>query len=64
MISPASVDIGGVVVCPREKDYEDLTAETASDIFGQVCFGEADFAGVLKRLEKSAFGLRKRSLRS
>ncbi len=38
LLSPASVDMGGVVITPREEDFIKITAEEISDIFGQVCF--------------------------
>ena len=37
VLSPASVDLGGVLITPREEDFEKLNMETAKDIFSQVC---------------------------
>ncbi len=36
LLSPASVDFGGVLITPREEDYKKLSYEDAEDIFGQV----------------------------
>jgi hypothetical protein len=33
MVSPASVDMGGLVVIPREEDYDKITAGVIQDIF-------------------------------
>lgn len=38
LLSPASVDMGGVLITPRESDYLKITREQVSDIFRQVCF--------------------------
>ena len=38
ILSPASVDIGGVFITPREEDFDKITEEDVKDIFRQVCF--------------------------
>ena len=37
LLSPASVDMGGVLITPREEDFNKITQEDVSDIFRQVC---------------------------
>lgn len=37
LLSPASVDLGGVLITPREEDYHKLNARIIKDIFEQVC---------------------------
>lgn len=37
LLSPASVDLGGVLITPREEDYHKLDATVIKDIFDQVC---------------------------
>ena len=37
MISPGTVDLGGVIITPREKDFEKITAATVNTIFKEVC---------------------------
>lgn len=37
LLSPASVDLGGVVITPREEDFNKLTKDDLEDIFNQVC---------------------------
>ncbi|MDG5800266.1 DUF4922 domain-containing protein [Marinilabiliaceae bacterium ANBcel2] len=36
MLSPASVDFGGVLITPRKEDFEKLNGEIITDIFNQV----------------------------
>jgi len=36
LISPASVDIGGLVITPIEKDFENVDATMIQDIFEEV----------------------------
>jgi ATP adenylyltransferase/5',5'''-P-1,P-4-tetraphosphate phosphorylase II len=40
LISPAAVDLGGVIITPREEDFIKITKADVEDIFGQVCFKE------------------------
>ncbi len=40
VLSPASVDLGGVLITPRKKDFEKLDIETVQDIFSQVCIDD------------------------
>ena len=37
ILSPASVDMGGVLITPREEDFIKITKEDIRDIFNQVC---------------------------
>jgi hypothetical protein len=52
VLSPASVDMGGVLITPREADYEKLTMGDASDIFEQVCLDEDTFDQVFREIYK------------
>jgi ATP adenylyltransferase/5',5'''-P-1,P-4-tetraphosphate phosphorylase II len=40
IFSPASVDIGGVLITPREEDFNRLNESIVADIFSQVCYEE------------------------
>jgi hypothetical protein len=40
LVSPASVDLGGVLITPREEDFRKISAENVGDIFRQVCLTE------------------------
>jgi hypothetical protein len=41
VLSPASVDLGGVIITPREVDFIKLTGDDILDIFRQVCLDES-----------------------
>jgi ATP adenylyltransferase/5',5'''-P-1,P-4-tetraphosphate phosphorylase II len=40
LLSPASVDLGGVIIIPREEDFLKITKDDVTDIFRQVCISE------------------------
>lgn len=48
VLSPASVDMGGVLITPREEDYNKLSMGDARDIFEQVCLDEPTFGELIK----------------
>jgi hypothetical protein len=50
LISPAAVDLGGVIITPREEDFLMITKGDIEDIFTQVCFDEGEIAGIIKRI--------------
>ena len=43
MISPASIDMGGVFVMPLEKDFEKITDNDIADILNEVAFVQSAF---------------------
>ncbi len=49
LVSPASVDLGGVIITPREEDFNNLDREKVTDIFTQVCFNENELIELVKR---------------
>lgn len=40
LLSPASVDMGGMLITPREEDFAKISAIDVKDIFNQVCLHE------------------------
>jgi hypothetical protein len=48
VLSPASVDLGGLIITPRKEDFERLSKDDVTDIFRQVCFDEVELAGLIK----------------
>lgn len=38
LISPASIDLAGVIVAPRRQDYDKIDAATIKEIYNQLCF--------------------------
>lgn len=51
VLSPASVDMGGVMAVPRKCDFESLTAESVRQIFGEVCASEAETGEITDRIK-------------
>jgi len=52
LISPAAVELGGLVVLPREKDFLKITCSDLQDIYNQVTFSVTDFNLLKQRLKK------------
>jgi len=50
LVSPAAVDLGGVLITPREEDYEKITGEDVIDIFSQVCFNDTEIEALVSEI--------------
>ncbi len=50
VISPAAVELGGLVILPRKEDFEKITARDLESIFSQVTLGEEDFRVLKEKL--------------
>ncbi len=50
LISPAAVDLGGVIITPREEDFNDIRKSDIEDIFRQICFEENELNGLLNEV--------------
>jgi ATP adenylyltransferase/5',5'''-P-1,P-4-tetraphosphate phosphorylase II len=51
LLSPASVDLGGLIITPREEDFLKLDKECITDIFNQVCLSQAELESIIKKLK-------------
>ena len=51
LISPASVDLGGVFIVPLEKDYEKITAKDIESILQEVCLSPEDMEIVKQKIK-------------
>jgi ATP adenylyltransferase/5',5'''-P-1,P-4-tetraphosphate phosphorylase II len=51
LISPASVDFGGVFITPRQEDFEKITADDIEDIFNQVCVDDKVFSKLCEKIK-------------
>jgi len=51
LLSPASVDMGGTLITPLEKDFEKLTREDIEDIFSQVSFSPGNFDRINRHMK-------------
>lgn len=50
VVSPGSIDMGGLIITPREEDFEKITPNVAAAILNEVCLSESEAAQVVKRL--------------
>lgn len=50
MVSPAAVDLGGLVITPRKSDYDKITKENLVDIFRQVTVTKEMFEYLIAKL--------------
>lgn len=53
LISPGSVDMGGVFITPRAEDFEKITAEDIAKILEQVCMSEQEVSTLIKKTLKA-----------
>ncbi len=53
LLSPASVDMGGLLITPRKEDFLKIKASDVLSIFNQVCVPESDLNKIMKNLELS-----------
>lgn len=51
IVSPASVELGGVLILPRKEDFEKMTKEILSEIFSEVIMGENDFRNFVEEIK-------------
>lgn len=51
VLSPASVDLGGIIIAPREEDYNRIKEFDIEDIFRQVCFSEDELYKIILDLK-------------
>jgi ATP adenylyltransferase/5',5'''-P-1,P-4-tetraphosphate phosphorylase II len=54
LLSPAGVDLGGVLITPLEKDFKKLTKELITDIYNQVTISTEYFEFIKKKLKELA----------
>jgi len=50
VVSPAAVDLGGIMITPRKEDFEKITKETLTEIFRQVTLTKEMYEYLLKKL--------------
>ena len=48
LLSPASVDMGGLWAVPEEKDFEALTTEAIQGLYRELCMSRDELSGLLK----------------
>jgi hypothetical protein len=50
LLSPAAIDLGGVIITPREEDYNRIEASDIADIFSQVCLNDSELSDFISEL--------------
>lgn len=50
LISPASVDMGGVFITPRPQDFERIDAEIIQRIFDELCLNSEEAAAIAQKI--------------
>ncbi len=53
LLSPASVDMGGTLITPLEKDFHKITRADVEDIFSQVSFPREKFGLLVRSVEQT-----------
>lgn len=51
LISPGSVDMGGVLIATRKSDFEKIQAEDIRQIFQEVSISKADFLSIVEQIK-------------
>ncbi|KAA6335528.1 hypothetical protein EZS27_016249 [termite gut metagenome] len=52
LISPASVDLGGVFIIPRENDFNNITAADMATILKEVCMSPSDLRKLVQQIKE------------
>lgn len=55
MISPGSVDMGGVLITPLEKDFNRITLPEIRKIFAEVCISPDTFKKLLRKINQNIY---------
>lgn len=51
LISPASVDMGGIFITPQEKDFNKITSEDIKQIYKEVCISDEKVNQIIEKLK-------------
>ena len=51
LLSPASVDMGGMLITPLEKDFRKIGEDDIRDIFSQISYSEGDFKNLVNHMK-------------
>jgi hypothetical protein len=53
MVSPASIDLCGILVVPRARDFERITGDAIAKILEEITLPDAEFRAIVKALERT-----------
>ena len=51
LVSPASVDLGGVIIVPQRDDFERITLDRIREIYEEVCWTDDAVEELVKRIK-------------
>lgn len=54
LVSPASVEMGGVLVLPRKEDFDKMTERTVTALYNEVCIDSEEADSIASRLKSTA----------
>lgn len=54
LISPGAIDMAGLIITPRHEDFEQITAQQASEILSEVTLSESEIAHLTRKLHKAS----------
>jgi ATP adenylyltransferase/5',5'''-P-1,P-4-tetraphosphate phosphorylase II len=52
LLSPASVDMGGVFITPLEKDFNNLDADVVRRVYDELCMSADDVSEIIEKIKK------------
>ena len=52
LVSPAAIDLGGVLITPREKDFDKMNSNIISEIFKEVSLDKTSYNVLIEKLKK------------
>ena len=50
LLSPASVDMGGVFITPRREDFDKMDADIIKKIFNELCLSEGEIREIAENI--------------
>ena len=52
MVSPGAIDMGGLLIIPREEDYQNITLDKALSILQEVAFSKEEMETAIQKLKE------------
>ncbi len=52
MVSPGAIDMGGLLILPREEDYQNITLDKARSILQEVAFSKEEMETAIQKLKE------------
>lgn len=59
LVSPGAIDMGGLIITPREEDFGRITPRTAQSILREVAASEAEVNAIARKLHTAAHATRR-----